>query len=236
MGSTALLTSRGNTARPTTAKDVPQTVSASGRSKTSSSLITYGLRLRKIRIMLPRNACVRTSRMIGGEGRGQRITTGDLSALEIGSAYLFCDWPHVSVPRIAACVYTIWEETSLIYVGMAGRGLSAQDIAAPDEPRKVKGLWSRLNSHASGRRTGDQSCVYVCDRFIITRLLPDQQAGIGAGNLSLDALNRQYIHDHFSYRYVETEDGSTALALEREIQVGGLGAGKPFLNPLSAAG
>lgn len=151
--------------------------------------------------------------------------------LESGQAYPFSDWPHESVPRIAAGVYTIWEDTSLIYVGMAGRGLTAQDIAAPDEPRKAKGLWSRLNSHASGRRSGDQFCVYVCDRFVVPRLLPDQQAEVGAGKLSLDALTRQYIHDHFSYRYVVTKDGSQGLALERQIQAGALKAGKPFLNP-----
>ena len=155
----------------------------------------------------------------------------DLRVLETGSSHLFADWPHESVPRIAAGVYTIWEDTTLIYVGMAGRGLTAENIAAPDEPRKAKGLWSRLNSHASGRRSGDQFCVYVCDRFVVPRLLPNQQAEIGAGDLSLDKLTRQYIHDHFSYRYVETEDGSQALALEREIQAGALGAGKPFLNP-----
>lgn len=107
-----------------------------------------------------------------------------LKALQAGSLYPFSSWPHESVPRIAAGVYTIWEQTALIYVGVAGRGLSAENIAAPDEPRKAKGLWSRLNSHASGRRSGDQFCVYVCDRFVVPRLLPDQQAEIGAGVLS----------------------------------------------------
>ena len=114
----------------------------------------------------------------------------NLSVLETESTYLFSDWPHESVPRIAAGVYTIWEDTNLIYVGMAGRGLTAEHIAAPDEPRKAKGLWSRLNSHASGRRSGDQFCVYVCDRFVVPRLLPNQQAEIGAGDLSLDKLTR----------------------------------------------
>ena len=155
----------------------------------------------------------------------------ELSVLETGSSYLFADWPHGSVPKIAAGVYTIWEDTTLIYVGMAGRGLTAEHIAAPGEPRKAKGLWSRLNSHASGRRSGDQFCVYVCDRFVVPRLLPNQQVEIGAGDLSLDKMTPQYIHDHLAYRYVETADGGTALALEREIQAGALGGGKPFLNP-----
>ena len=52
-----------------------------------------------------------------------------------------------------------------------------------------KGLWTRLDSHASGRRSGDQFCVYVCDRFVVARLSDQQQAQIGDGLLSLDTLN-----------------------------------------------
>ncbi|MFN8031864.1 MAG: hypothetical protein U0Q47_01025 [Mycobacterium sp.] len=132
---------------------------------------------------------------------------------------------------MAAGVYTIWERGRLIYVGMAGRGLTAEDIDAPDEPMKAKGLWNRLNSHASGRRSGDQFCVYVCDRFVVPQLSPEQQAKVGDGTLSLDAVTRGCIHDRFEYRYVTTADGSDALALEREVQRGALAVGKPFLNP-----
>lgn len=38
---------------------------------------------------------------------------------------------------------------------MAGRGLAAEDIDAPDEPVKAKGLVNRLNSHAPGRPGGN---------------------------------------------------------------------------------
>jgi hypothetical protein len=69
-----------------------------------------------------------------------------------------------SVPKVAAGVYSVWENGRLIYVGMSGRGLAAEDIDAPDEPVKAKGLWTRLDSHASGRKSGDQFCVYICDR------------------------------------------------------------------------
>jgi hypothetical protein len=62
-------------------------------------------------------------------------------------------------------------------------------------------------------------------------VVPDEQAEIAAGTLSLDALTRQHIHDHFSFRYVETEDVAEALTLEREVQSGALRAGRPFLNP-----
>jgi len=35
-------------------------------------------------------------------------------------------------------------------------GLTTEDIDAPDEPTKATGLWSRLNWHVSGRRSGYQ--------------------------------------------------------------------------------
>jgi hypothetical protein len=45
------------------------------------------------------------------------------------------------VPKVAAGVYTVWEDDRLIYVGMSGRALTSEDIDAPDEPTKAKGLW-----------------------------------------------------------------------------------------------
>ena len=55
---------------------------------------------------------------------------------------------------------------------------------------------------------------------------------IGHGVLSLDVLTRQYIREHFEYRYVTLGNGKDALALEREVQRGALTVGKPFLNPV----
>lgn len=167
----------------------------------------------------------------------QPLTNSDrrqklLQALETGPSHRFSEWPNPSVPKVAAGVYTVWEQGRLIYVGMSGRGRSAQDIDAPDEPAKAKGLWARLGSHASGRRSGDQFCVYVCDRFVVPRLSDQQQAQIGDGVLSLDALTRKYICDYFEYRYVTVGNGSDAFALEREVQRGALSVGRPFLNPL----
>ncbi|MGZ5378480.1 MAG: hypothetical protein ACXWD8_10790 [Mycobacterium sp.] len=62
-----------------------------------------------------------------------------IDALETGRSYRFSDWPNESVPKIAAGVYTIWDSGRFIYVGMAGRGLAAENIDAPDEPVKAKG-------------------------------------------------------------------------------------------------
>jgi len=155
-----------------------------------------------------------------------------LHALETGPCHRFSEWPNPSVPKVAAGVYTVWEHGRLVYVGMSGRGLAAEDIDAPDEPAKAKGLWTRLDSHASGRRSGDQFCVYVCDRFVVPCLTDQQQTQIGDGVLSLDALTRKHIHDHFEYRYATVSNGSDAFALEREVQRGAMTVGKPFLNPL----
>jgi len=154
-----------------------------------------------------------------------------LEQLETGPSYRFSDWPNRELPRVAAGVYTIWERDRLIYVGMAGRGMNASDTTSPDEPKKAKGLSTRLNSHASGRRSGDQFCVYVCDRFVVPRLSLKQQKQVGEGTLSLDGMTREYIHDRFGYRFVTTADGQQAFELERRVQRGELGAGKPVLNP-----
>jgi hypothetical protein len=154
-----------------------------------------------------------------------------LRALEEGARHRFSDWPVQAVPKVAAGVYTIWDHDRFIYVGMAGRGLVAEDIDAPDDPVKAKGLLNRLNSHATGRRSGDQFCVYVCDRFVVPRLSDEQQGQVADGQLSLDALTRQHIHEHYEYRYVTVGSGVDALALEREVQGGALAVGKPFLNP-----
>jgi hypothetical protein len=58
-------------------------------------------------------------------------------------------------PGSGAGVYTIWDdEGGLVYAGIAGRNPAG------------KGLASRLRSHASGRRSGDQFCVYVADHYV----------------------------------------------------------------------
>jgi hypothetical protein len=94
------------------------------------------------------------------------------------------------------------------------------------------GLWTRLNSHASGRRSGDQFNVYVCDRFVVPALTAGQQRQIADGRLLLDQLTREFIREHLGYRYAIHPDGAAALAAERAMRAGSLAAGKPFLNPL----
>ena len=156
-----------------------------------------------------------------------------VAALESAPVFAFRHWPNPEVPRIAAGVYTIWDGAQLIYAGMAGRGLTASDIAAHRASGGAgKGLWSRLNSHASGRRSGDQFCVYICDRLVLPRLGAAEIEQVGAGTLSLDRLTRDYVRERLSYRFIETPDAVLAHQLEAVARRGISSTGRPLLNPL----
>lgn len=149
-------------------------------------------------------------------------------ALGESPAYRFSDWPNPDVPAFGAGVYTIWHRDGrFVYVGMSGRGISEQT-----QPRNTPhGIHTRLASHAAGRRSGDQFCVYVADRFVLPLLSPNDIAAIAEGRHQLDAYVRRYIHGHLLYRYVIVQDGKAALALETKIKSGEWGRGQPLLNP-----
>jgi hypothetical protein len=118
------------------------------------------------------------------------------------------------MPSRTAGVYTIWRNREFLYVGMSAD------------------LQTRLNSHASGRRSGDQFNVYICDRFVVPTLTAEQLHEIGCGALLLDRLTRDYIRERLTYRLVVCQDGAEALKLERDVRAGLLPAGRPYLNPL----
>ncbi len=159
--------------------------------------------------------------------------SAELVALETGSRYTFRDWPNAEVPQVAAGVYTIWHADTFVYVGMSGRGLTSEAIQGHrSAAARGKGLFSRLNSHASGRRSGDQFCLYICDRFVLPSLSREQIEQVAAGILSLDQRTREYVHEHLSYRFVEVASGREALNLEAAVKRGALQAGPPLLNPL----
>lgn len=158
---------------------------------------------------------------------------GAVSELQSGPVFAFGDWPCELVPRRAAGVYTVWQDSRFLYAGMSGRGAQREDfVARPGEQSTALGLWTRLSSHASGRRSGDQFNSYICDRFIVPALTPDQQHAISQGQLLLDQLTKTFIHTHLSYRFITCASGTEALAIERAVRAGGLLAGKPILNPL----
>ena len=148
--------------------------------------------------------------------------------LSSGPAHLFADWPDIAVPTFGAGVYTIWHKDGrFIYVGMSGRGKTTETIRR-DTPQ---GIYTRLQSHASGRRSGDQFCVYVADRLVLSALSQDDIAAIASGRHQMDAFVRRYIHENLLYRFVMLLDGAAAYAIEAAIKGGEWEHGRPFLNP-----
>jgi hypothetical protein len=157
----------------------------------------------------------------------------DVAALSTGIAYRFSDWPNPEVPNWRAGVYTIWGGDQFLYVGMAGRGMAdgAHLTEEAMATKRNRGLRDRLNSHASGRRSGDQFCVYVCDRLVLPSLGQVDVAKVAGGHLSLDALTREYIRDRLTYRFFVTETSADARKLEATVRVEGLQGTMPMLNP-----
>lgn len=141
-------------------------------------------------------------------------------ALLDGPAHRFADPIAAEVPTTGAGIYTIWDEDGkLVYVGVAGRNPNGS------------GLASRLPSHASGRRSGDQFCVYVADHYVLPELTPEQVRDIAASQLSMDKLVREKVHRSFTFRVAAVPDYATALAAEAWIKSGAATCGAPRLNP-----
>jgi hypothetical protein len=161
------------------------------------------------------------------------ISTMSLSAeivaeLSCGDARPFASWPDPAVPTFGAGVYTIWHKDGrLIYVGMSGRGITAE-TARRNTPQ---GIYTRLGSHASGRRSGDQFCVYVADRLVLPTLSQDDITAIGSGRHQMDAFVRRYIHENLCFRFVMLPDGAAAYVVEAAIKNGDWQHGCPLLNP-----
>lgn len=132
------------------------------------------------------------------------------------------------MPPVAAGVYAIWDSELLIYCGMSGRGFDP----AKGDGRARYGLVTRLGSHASGRLSGDQFCVYVANRLVVPSLRLEQLQLFATGELTLDALTRDYIHEHLAFQFVVTETGAEAYALEAACRAGEVFGVKPLLNPL----
>jgi hypothetical protein len=152
------------------------------------------------------------------------VNADTLAALHQGPLHWFSDWPTGEVPSVGPIVYTIWNrDGAFIYVGMAGRnGISSA---------KPKGPFGRLESHASGRRSGNQFCIYVCDRFVLPRV-HNRIAEIAEGKLSLDRLTREFIRTELGFKFMPVEDSAKACQIERLLQRGEWDCGRPFLNPL----
>lgn len=126
------------------------------------------------------------------------------------------------LPIPSSIVYTVWhDELGYIYVGIAG-------IQLNPEKRNPR---SRIRSHTTGRRSGDQFCVYIQDFFVIPELFASKSYTPKVGYL--DKLTRDYIHQHLFYRYLllQGEDSRQAvMEIERQLQRGANGLPKPLLN------
>lgn len=151
-----------------------------------------------------------------------------VTELTSSAAHSFADWPNPSVPTFGAGVYTIWHNDGrFIYVGMSGRGMTAETLRR----NTPQGIFTRLQSHASGRRSGDQFCVYVADRLVLPTVTQDDINAITSGRHQMDAFVRRYIHENLCYRFVMLPDGAAAFALETAIKSGEWEHGRPLLNP-----
>ena len=79
----------------------------------------------------------------------------EIQELLEGQAFSFGDWPNMLVRHVAAGLYSIWHGPEFIYIGMSGRGLSEPELQSMRSAgQKRRALFSRLESHASGRRSG----------------------------------------------------------------------------------
>jgi hypothetical protein len=140
----------------------------------------------------------------------------------------FSDWPNKAIPNVAAGVYAIWSDDVLFYCGMSGRNIEAVVKAG----KARFGLVTRLNSPASDRLSGDQFCVYVANRLVIPRLQPEDLSKFASGELKLDYLTKDFIHNHLDYQYVLVDSSSEAYDVENRARRGEIFGQKPLLNPL----
>jgi hypothetical protein len=144
------------------------------------------------------------------------------------AACSFADSPNLSIPTFGAGVYTIWHiDGRFIYVGMSGRGITA----GTTRRNTPQGIYTRLQSHASGRRSGDQFCVYVADRLVLPNLSFEDISAITSGRHQMDAYVRRCIHENLRYRFVMLPDAASAYEIEAIIKSGGWAYGCPLLNP-----
>lgn len=143
----------------------------------------------------------------------------------------FSEFRRELVPN-GAGVYLIWDNSLLVYVGMSGKGATQETISVAKQTGQPRMLRKRLASHASGRLSGDQFCVYVANRLVIQTLTPDQVELLSAGTLSLDQLVRDYIVENLSFSFLEVSSGEEAFALERRLISGSTSFGLPLLNPI----
>ena len=127
---------------------------------------------------------------------------------------------------VAAGVYVIWDEQTLLYVNTAGKDLDKAKRAG-----KTKfGLITRLNSHASGRASSDQFCSILANRIVIPSLTSAQMNKFKEGSLTLDQMNKKYIRTNLEYQYLVVDHFQDALDLGEHVRRGAIFGQVPYLN------
>jgi hypothetical protein len=146
----------------------------------------------------------------------------DLSDLFLSSPISFGDDCRKHIPTTGSVVYTVWnQENDFIYVGISG----LQDSLEKRNPL------SRIQSHASGRKSGDQFCVYVHDFYVIPEIVKEN--AYEPSRRDLDRRTKAYIQRNLSYRFksFQNEDSVKIVRnLEKEIKKGILTPNPPIFN------
>ena len=141
--------------------------------------------------------------------------------------FKFKNWPKKNFPTVAAGVYVIWDDQTLLYVGTAGKDL---DKAQKSGKNKF-GLITRLNSHASGRTAGDQFCSLLSNRIVIPSLTKTQIIKFKEGSVTLDQITKKYIRCNLEYQYLVVDNFQDAIDLEMHSRRGAVFSTTPLLNP-----
>ncbi len=162
----------------------------------------------------------------------QTVTETNIAGVDCGKLFdqsinpvSFCEDPRKIIPNYGSIVYTIWNRSGeWIYVGIGGLGQS------PATPLKKRNPVSRILQHQSGRRSGDQFCIYVHDYYIVPRIEPETYQFIRG---DLDRMTKDFIRNELCYRFIvlQTEDSIEKVRkIESKLKSGYLSYGKPLLN------
>ncbi len=133
----------------------------------------------------------------------------------------FAEDPRKYISNDGSIIYSVWDkEDKFIYIGVSGLQKSIEK----------RSPLSRMISHSSGIRSGDQFCIYIHDFYVIPKLI--QKGKYSASKGFLDKLTKKYIHENLSYRFVSfnSQDSNEVVRkLENKIKIGRLGF-SPLLN------
>jgi len=137
----------------------------------------------------------------------------------------FQDNPNDHIPKFGSIIYTIWNNADeWIYVGIGGLGQS------PSTPLHKRNPVSRIQQHKSGRRSGDQFCIYVHDCFVVPKLDNTKYKFVKG---ALDHQTKNYIQENLFYRFVVIQNEESiqlVRKIESQLKNGLEGFGKPLLN------